>query len=236
MARKKYVPSKSEFRRAWLIKRKGGKKKDICKKLGITMAQYEMHTQTFNKYFAQSRLREKNRLTIMKPAKGIHKKKMPRFQNGETKLDVNEINYDLLEVYVICGFNREKIASLLGVTRSTFYTFLKKNPQVQAFMDTAKERVVGGVLKEGLLRLCGVHELDDFIHASYMGEITKEKIKRQFNPNLGAIKYLTANTLGWSSEPRPDRQNNKGAILRMLDDINNGEEHQDDVKEEKDEE
>ena len=38
---------------------------------------------------------------------------------------------------------------------------------------------------------------------------------------------MFANKLGWATEPQPERTNNKGAILKMLDDICNGEEDQD---------
>lgn len=230
MSRQSYEPSKRDLSKAWTVKKNGGTKRDICKRLGITMGQYERHTQTFNSYFAQRRNIEKFRRDSRKPAKRAYKKP-PNMRNGECKLTMDNVDLDVLRSYVVCGFNKDKIAGLLGVTRSTLYTFTKKHPKVQRIFDHSDEEVLADIYHNGLLKLCKEHELPDMIHASYRGKITTMNVKKKFNPSLNAIKYIFANKLGWSSEPTGKKSNNKGAILKMLDELANGDEDEEEKEE-----
>ena len=64
--------------------------------------------------------------------------------------------------------------------------------------------------------------IDDTAVASYLGEITTAPYKRAIPGNVGAIKYWMANAHNWTNEGKPERQNNKGLILRSLDEAMNG--------------
>jgi len=230
MARKKYSPSRRDLSKAWTVKKNGGQKKDICSRLGITIRNYEDNAQKFNAYFRQKRSKEQHDISTLDPAIEATKIKPPDMKKGETKLTPNNIDYNALQSYAVLGYTQEKIAGLLGVTRSTFFTFLKKHPEIKEWMDNAVERAMDDIYRNGLLLLCKQHSLPDTHFASYMGEIVSQRTTRHFNPNLGAIKYMFANKLGWATEPKPEQSNNKGAILKMLDEINNGEEHKDEEK------
>jgi len=227
MIRRKYIPGKRDLGKAWTIKKNGGTKAEICKRLKIKISQYEGNTQLFNSYYEQRSLEERRKNVSTGKACKVYKKPPVNLKNGETKLDVNTIDFDILRSYVVCGFNRETIAGLLGVSRSTLYTFINKYPEVKRIFKNGEKEVLADVLKNGLLRLCKKHKLPDTHFASYMGEITSMKTKKYIDPSISAIKYLFANKLGWSSEPKNSSTNNKGAILSMLDEI-----HNDDEKEE----
>ena len=230
MARPRYIPSKRDLSKAWTVKKNGGKKKDICSRLKISGSQYELSKRAFQAYFRQRSTAEKFKVDVVGVSKAAHKNKKVNMKNGEVKLTVANVDLEVLQSYVVCGFTQEKIASLLGVSRTTYFDFLKNNPDVKRVVDNAVDDTLSDVYRNGLLKLCKKHKLPGIIHASYMGEIETKDIEKHYNPDLGAIRYLMANKLGWTSEPRPESTNNKGAILRMLDDINNGEEHQDDDK------
>lgn len=233
MARKKYAPSKRDLSKAWTIWRDGkrDKKKKVLERLKLKEWEFDRNKEEFFSYFKQQRQREKFSIDSKAPAKGAYKKKSPCLKNGETILTADNINLEKLQSYVVCGFTKEKIASFLGVTRTTLYTFLKENPDIQRVMDNAVEDMSDDVMRNGLLRLCKQHTLPDMVHASYMGEITTKKIDKHIDPSITAVKHFLANTLGWSTEPRPANTNNKGAIMRMLDDMNNGEESKDEKTE-----
>ena len=226
MTRPKYVPSKRDLSKAWTVKKNGGTNLDVCKRLGITHGQYIGNLQLFNSYFRREKLALKRTIDTKRPAKNVYKRKPPSYKNGEKKLSLDDIDLDVLRSYVICGFNRETISGLLGVSRSTLFCFIRDNPDVNHVFNYGEKEVVSDVINKGLLRLCKKRKVPKIHFASYLGEITKEHYKEVLEPNLGAIKYLIANKLGWQSEPRPEASNNKGAILKMLDAINNGEEHQ----------
>lgn len=222
MAKPKFVLKNTHLRRAWTWKKKGLTKKQICEKIGIKVSQYEANTQAFNSYFRRCKQREKLESDTTGVSETVHKKP-PVYKNGEVKLNVDDIDVDVLKSWVVCGFNREKIASLLGVSRSTLFNFLKKHPEVERAMDNAVQDVVSDVFKNGLLKLTKDHSIPETYIGHYQGDIVTKKIRRNFRPHLNAIKYLFANTVGWSSEPRPQASNNKGAILKMLDEMANGE-------------
>jgi hypothetical protein len=227
MARKKYIPSKRDLSKAWTVKKAGGKKRDICKRLGITIKQYEMHTQTFNEHFRRESLKLKHDIDSVKSVRSTTKRKAPAYYKGEKKLTPENIDFDALNSYIVLGYNKDTIAKLLGVSRSCYFDFLKRHPDIQRFVDTATERTMDDIYRNGLLLLCKEHKLPDTHFASYQGNITSVPIKKHFNPDVTALKYMFANKLGWATEPRPERTDNRGVILKMLDDICNGEEDQD---------
>ena len=215
-----YTPTRQDLRKAWTVYKNGGKPKDICARLGIRHPQYANNRKAFAQYFERQR-----KLLQFEKAQKVTIKKITgetiNCHDGERVLTPDKIDLEILRSYVVCGFNRGKIADLLGVSRTTLYTFAKENPKVQLILDNAMQQTAAEIMKDGLLRLCRVHELPDVISANYMGEIFTKSIKKKFNPNVTAIKYVLANTLGWSSEPKALSDDNKGDILKTLDTLMN---------------
>jgi hypothetical protein len=142
---------------------------------------------------------------------------------GELKLNPEDIDLDVLKSYVVCGFNRDKIANLLGISRGTLWGLQKKDKDIADVLTKSIEETAADVLRNGLLMLTKEHKLRDTHFASYQGEIFTREYDKKFRPHLGAIKYILANTIGWQSETKPTTPNNKGAILRMMDEIANHE-------------
>lgn len=223
MSRPKYVPSRRDLSKAWTVRKQGGKRVDICSRLGITDRQYSLNIAAFKDCFRREKAKLKWSKDAKAPANNIFKTG-PAYRHGECILDPGNVDLDVLRSYVVCGFDREKIASALGVSRSTLHSFAKKHPIVQRILDHADEDVLADIYNNGLRKLCVEHELPDIVHASYMGEITTKNVMKKFNPSLRAIKYMFANKLSWATEPTGKKTNNKGAILQMLDELNNGEE------------
>ena len=60
----------------------------------------------------------------------------------------------------------------------------------------------------------------DTVTASYLGQITSKKIKKRQGASERMIEHYLANRAGWSKEPKPEKSNNKGLILKMLEDMN----------------
>lgn len=233
--RKKYEPSDRNLRTAWRIKKRGGTIQDIIQKLKIGYGQYERSRAVFNAYFAQQEKAEKFKKSTRGRGKAgkASTKTGANYKNGEKKLKPEDIDLDVLKSYVICGFNRQRIAELLGISRRTLLTISKESEDIADTLNKASDEMAADVLRNGLLTLCKEHELDDTYFASYQGDIFTRPYKKKFNPNLGAIRYLFANTLGWQSETKPQAPNNKGAILRMMDEIAN---HEDGVGPEEEQE
>lgn len=224
--RKKYEPSSRDLRTAWRIKRRGGTIQDIIQKLKIGYGQYERSRAVFNAYFAQQGKAEKFK---KQSARGRGKNRKPstetgpNYKNGEKKLNPEDIDLDVLKSYVVCGFNRQRIAELFGVSRRTLLTLSKESEEIADTLNKASDEVAADVLRNGLLTLCKEHKVRDTHFASYQGDIFSREYDKKFRPHLGAIKYILANTIGWQSENKPQAPNNKGAILRMMDEIANHE-------------
>lgn len=222
--RKKYTPTDRQLRIAWNIKKNKGTTADICAKLKIGRGQYAGARSVFNDYFIQSSRKEKFSKDRIKPSRAVTlqtptKKTGAYYKGGELKLKPDDINLDVLKSYVICGFNREKIATLLGISRKTLLDLSKKSPDVYRALNNAKEELAADVLQKGLIFLTRKHKIKSTHFASYQGEIFSKSFYKKFRPDLGAIKYLMANTIGWQSENKPTPPNNKGAILTMMDEI-----------------
>lgn len=226
---RKYEPDRNELKKAWRVKRRGGTERDVIQKLGIGPGQYERARAIFNAYYRRQKLLENNRSVKRRPGKAVKtptKTSGPNYKRGEQKLRPEDIDLDVLRSYVICGFNRDKIAGLLGISRTKLYLLMKESKEISDVINRSIEETVADVLKNGLLVLCKEHELPDTHFASYQGDIFTKDHKKKFRPHLGAIKYLFSNTVGWQSENKPKTPNNKGAILRMMDEVAN---HDDDV-------
>jgi len=232
MAKPKFVATKQQLESAWKWKKRGYVVADICKKIKITIKVYEGNRIQFNRYFTQRRKEEANFDVIKKNTGPIALRVLPRQReadtrtsnNKQTKLDPTTINLEELEGFVLCGFNRDKIAQLFGITRKTLYTYAEEFPAIKDIMDNARMRK-GKQLIESLYGMTKDREVNDHYHASYLGKISTEKVKKFIPANLGAIKYIAANTINWSENPRPEQQHNKGTILKALDESmedNNG--------------
>jgi hypothetical protein len=215
-----YTPTRQDLRKAWTVYKNGGKPKDIWARLGISSKKYANNRSIFASYFERQR-----KLLQFEKAQRVSTKKARseglNCKEGERVLTPDKIDLEILRSYVVCGFNRGKIADLLGVSRTTLYTFAKENPKVQMILDNALQQTAAEIMKDGLLRLCRVHELPDLISSNYLGEIRTKAIKKKFNPNITAIKYVLANTIGWASEPKAVSDDNKGDILKTLDTLMN---------------
>ena len=228
MVRKKYEPTKTDLRKAWRIKQNKGTVADICSKLKIGFGQYEHNRHVFNTYFEQQKLILKNKIAARCPGKGVKSRAQskfsgPNYKSGEHKLTAGDIDTDVLKSYVICGFNRDKIAGLLGIGRTKLHMLAKESQQIDDILNKSVEDTAADVLRNGLMTLAKEHTVPDTHFASYQGDIYSREYRKHFRPHLGAIKYILANTLGWQSEAKPHVPNNKGAILRMMDDIANHE-------------
>lgn len=223
--RPKYRPSQIQLRKAWRLKKKGKIVKEICKALKISFSQYELNRSVFNSYFVQKKKEEKWDLDSKRTGLGLKRstKRSANYKKGEFKLSASDIDLDQLKSYVICGFTREKIAELLGVTRNSLHNICKRSPKIAKILTTSKEDAAADLLGNNLMRIAKVHSLPDTHFASHQGDIYSREYTKYFNPNLGAIKYIMANTIGWQSESKPIAPNNKGSILRMMDDIANHE-------------
>lgn len=221
--RHKWIPSKADILKACRIKSKGGTAKDICQKLGIGFGQYEHNRHLFNSHYEQFSKAEKFKNDLRAPSPGAVKVP-PKFsgthcRGHEQKLRPKDIDLDVLRSYVICGFNREKIAGHLGISRTKLYLLQSESPDIEYILTRGQEAAAADILKDGLMRLCKEHKVKDTHFASHQGEIYSREYDKRFRPHLGAIKYLLSNTIGWQSESKPKALNNKGAILRMMDDI-----------------
>ena len=220
--RPKYIPTKQDFAKAWRIKQKGGTVKEIIQKLNIGFGQYEHNRHLFNSYFEQKAKTQKRIRDLRQPGRAVKnpaKFSGPNYKAGEVKLHSGDIDMDILRSYVICGFNRDKIAKLLGVSRGTLWAMQKEDKDIDAVLTKSIEETAADVLGKGLLTLCKEHKVKDTHFASYQGEIYSREYDKRFRPHLGAIKYLLGNTIGWHGEASPVGMNNKGAILQMLDEI-----------------
>lgn len=222
--REKYLPTERQLKIAWNIKKNKGNTADICRKLGIGPGQYAGARSVFNDYFIQISKQEQFKKDRIKPSKAVNlltptKKTGAYYKGGELKLNPEDINLDVLKSYVICGYNREKIAKLLGISRKTLLDLSKKSPDVYRALNNAKEELAADVLQKGLIFLTRKHKIKSTHFASYQGEIFSKTFYKKFRPDLAAIKYLLANTIGWQNESRPIAPNNKGTILAMMDEI-----------------
>ncbi len=234
---KKYVPSQRHLKKAWKLKQNKHTVKQICSELKIGFGQYEHNRHVFNSYYAQQKLADKNDCSNHRPGKGIKSRAQskfsgPNYKDGEQKLTPQDIDTDVLKSYVICGFSRDRIAELLGISRRKLLMIQKESKSISDILTKSVEETASDVLRNGLLTLCKTHSVKDNHFASYQGMTYKTPFDRVHRPNLGAIKYLMSNTIGWQSENKPKTENNKGAILRMMDEIANSEDGVNSVEEE----
>ncbi len=230
--RKKYIPSQRDLDRAWVWKKRKKTSKEICKKIGISPSQWELSRSIFNSYFGQQKKLEKHKEQVKRHTHRdtvndiqLKKKKNRSYKRGESKLEITDIDLDQLKAFVVCGFTRERIADLLGITRSTLQTYSKAFPHIKDVLDNEMDRATSGVVKS-MLKMTDDRMVDDTVYASYLGEIFTDKIKKHVPANGNMVKYWMANKAGWSTEPKPLKSNNKGLIIKMLDDMAN---HDDDV-------
>jgi hypothetical protein len=223
--RKKYEPTQKDLRIAWRLKRKGKTINEIIKRLKIGYGQYERSRSKFNAYFEQQKKAEKFKSSTQGRSKTrkAPTKTSPNYKKGEKKLNPEDIDLDVLRSYVICGFNRDRIAGLLGISRGTLHLITKESEDIRDVLNKASDELAADVLRNGLLMLSKEHTVKDTHFASYQGDIYSREYNKRFRPHLGAIKYILANTIGWQSETKPQAPNNKGAILRMMDEIANHE-------------
>lgn len=226
--RKKWKPTTKQLESAWKWKKRGKTNKEIAEKLGSTLGKYQKALSDFRSHFTRKKKEERNstvRSTL------LHKKNMAEvaaskgrnYKAGERKLKVSDIDLDVLRSYVICGFNRDKIAGLMGVTRKTLWGYAKTFPDIQFILDNAQKEATKGVM-QSLLKATQGGVIEDEHVSNYLGEITKTKYKKAIPANVTAMKYWLTNTIGWGSEPKSEKSNNKGTIIRMLDNMANHEE------------
>ncbi|NJR75359.1 MAG: hypothetical protein HC773_20415 [Scytonema sp. CRU_2_7] len=241
------------LKKNWLKRGNGKSAKktavQIADKLNITLMQYMNARKDFNRYYKQFKILDIHHEQLKKHThkRDIHdilhskvrRDTSPNFKDGETKLDISDINLDVLESYVICGFTRERIASLLGITRTTLYWYAKQFPHIQDVLDNARDKATTKVVTS-MLSMTQDRLVTDTAVSTYLGKISTKTIKRHAPGNANMIKYWMANNAGWSSEPRPEMQNNKGLILKMLEsmtgDTNEDESSKSDASKDSDEE
>ncbi len=224
MSKPKYVPTKKHLEIAWRWKKHGYTVEQICAKLHITVKQYELNRSTFNGYYKQSKILEthashREKLVALKHIDDLPVEKGKFYRDGETKLDEKDIDLELLRAYVLCGYTREKIASLFGITRTTLYHYCNRFPGIKHVLENAKAEATAQVMGT-LLKMTQDREVDDTAVASYLGDIYTQRIKKTVLANPNMVRYWLANNLGWGSEPRPEKSNNKGALIAMLDKLN----------------
>jgi hypothetical protein len=237
MRKNGYTPTEEDLEIAWRIKKNHGTIATICKKLKITKAQYARVRPVFNNFIVQARRKLKHKTDKIRPGTAIKYSVMKKltersgtyYKGGELKLKPEDIDLDVLRSYVICGFTKDKIAALLGISRGTLLKLTNMSQDVYDAVYKAKQEVAADIVQKGLLFLCKKHKIKSTHFASYKGEITTKKCWERHVPNLGAIKYILANTIGWKNENQNQTVNNKGAILRMIDEIASYDESEEDI-------
>jgi len=234
LARPKYVPTEQQLKRATRLKNSGHTVAEICEKLKITITQHKLNRKLFNDHFTQfaktdlnknialsNRGSSNTRLVPIKQTKrnkktniraGMHNRKDAR------KKHYNEIGLAQLESYVICGYDKETIARLLGISRKTLYTYAQEYPPLQDILDNSRKRASEKVINS-LLKSSHDRQVDDTAVASYLGEITTKSVKKFVPASVTAQKYWLTNAERWSHNPEPDKSNNRGSILGTLDNL-----------------
>lgn len=235
LTRKKWEPTRVQLERAWTWKKRGRTNKFIAEKLGSTLSKYQKVLSIFRLYYVQKEKEDKHKsdtrkYVSTKNVSDIIAAKGKNYKAGERKLEIKDIDLEILRSYVICGFSKEKIAGFLGITRGTLYTYSKEFPHIKHILEHAQKEATAGVM-QSLLMMTKDRMVDDTAVASYLGDISTKKIKKSVPASFPAVKHYLANTLGWGSEPRKETANNKGAILQMLDKMANNDEGEDDAEE-----
>lgn len=226
MARPKYTPDKRTLEKAYrLTKNKKVLIKDLPDRLGISYSQWELNRDVFNSYFKQRRIHDQHtdyenkymhpddgeRPVIIK--KGSIDKKPPKW----TKLVIEDINLERLKSYSICGYNKETIASLLCISRTTLFNYEKQFPSIHDILTNSRKRASEEMI--AALHKTGIgHKYTEQEAKSVPGVGVKiVTVKKYAKPKVSAQKYWLSNSEQWTSEPKTARDNNRGSILATLD-------------------
>lgn len=212
-----FIPNEKHLRIAWRLKRKKGTIRHICDRLKISLWSYNKHKQVFKLYFLQRA--DEDRRKFNRKNFGITG---PCYKKGEKKFTPDKVDLDILTAYVMCGFTREKIAYLFGMSRDTLLHLMKKDKEIERILTSGTELMAGKIIKNGLLHLCKTHKVPALHHASYQGQIYSQEYDKIIEPNLGAVEFALTNMVGFSSKPKTNTADNRGSIMQMMDDIANG--------------
>lgn len=201
-----WSPSKRDLALAWKLrkrgKRNGGTIPEICKALGISKSTYNKNRKTFEKFF-----RAKEREPTGKP------RGRPE---GTTKLDISEIDLNLLTKLALTGYTYEEIAETLGVTADTLRKYRREFPEVREALDFAVRKDTAEIMAKLTERAKGYSHAA--IHFSnFQGDVSATPYTKHYPPDTEAARLILANRIRFVRDVEPQATNNKGRILDALD-------------------
>jgi transposase len=212
MARPKYEPTDSDYKKAFEAKTAGKSDKKVAETLGIAFSTYNRHKEKFEKYF---RLRRA-------PVEKKQGPGRPRTSHGFTP----KVREQIIKILSL-GATDKQCADIMGIHKTTLYDWRKRYPDFDQECRSAKD-VSDFKVVEKLFEATMGYRYNEKVTTEYQDKkgatINKQVTSHdRFSvPSITAMRVWLANRANWkygSEQAQSDPETNKGKILEVLESL-----------------
>jgi len=203
--------TRKQLDKAYRLYRKGKLYKEIIKKLDISQSFWQRNKNIFDDYFRQQIEKEEKE----------HSFKRGRGQPKGNRKFTLEKRKQLLEC-LEHDISLSDAARIVGVHKDTVYNWCKEYPSFKREIDTARDIGIKGI-KKALSKSAKGGFIMEVVTKEFIDSkgkvLAKERTKkRKFIPaNVNAQTFILVNRAGWSKDSESKGSDNKGDILKALE-------------------
>jgi len=213
--RPKKKVTKRTLERAYRFYKKGKLYKEIIDLMGFSISYWQRNKDIFFEYFESEFQKQVKRES---QERGVGRPKGQRkLTLGKRKQLIKCLENDL---------TLTKSAEVIGVALSTIHSWCKEYPEFKRTMDTARDvgimstkRQLANAAKGGFVTEITTKDYIDGKGKKVYSEKTKKK--KYIPGNVNAQSFILINRAGWTRDSEHKGENNKGEILKALENVTN---------------
>lgn len=201
-----WTPSFRDKMRAWELYTKGCTDQEISRDLGISYNQFKKFVLEFKRFFEQMKRRRPQDL--------------PRAPRRDSPTEGNPLlTAQAIRLYALAGFNKQKIADLIGVSHQAIANYFTRHPELEKIFLSFGELADAKVIYSLLQRAQGMR-IKKTKFATFEGAITDSRdYFEELPPSVEAAMHWLVNRKRWKKSDAAVLTSNKGEILEALENM-----------------